>query len=190
MTINTQHNSQARNAHDHITDKVTRRLHRKRIKSLLVGGLLSVGRLLVGGLVLGGLLLGGLLLGGLACFRSAGCSGQADGLGRLVSGLLSISGLLVSRLVRGLAVDRLPVGGLLVRPTGSAWRAAAVGSAGWLSLEPVACRQAVACRRAVAGRRSTVGRRAADQRATGRRGILWLTAAPKPTVHHRSGASS
>ena len=76
---------------------------------------MSVGRLLVGGLVLGGLLLGGLLLGGLACFRSAGCSGQADGLGRLVSGLLSISGLLVSRLVRGLAVDRLPVGGLLVR---------------------------------------------------------------------------
>ena len=179
MTINTQHNSQAQNAHDHITVKVTRRLHRKRITRLLVGGLLSVGRLLVGGLVLGGL-----LLGGLACFRSAGCSGQADGLGRLVSGLLSISGLLVSRLVRGLAVDRLPVGGLLVRPTGSAWRAAAVGSAGWLSLEPVACRQAVACRRAVAGRRSTVGRRAADQRATGRRGILWLTAAPKPTVHH------
>ena len=183
MTINTQHNSQARNAHDHITVKVTRRLHRKRITRLLVGGLLSVGRLLVGGLVLGGLLLGGLLLGGLACFRSAGCSGQADGR-LLVSGLLSISGLLVSRLVRGLAVDRLPVGGLLVRPTGSAWRAAAVGSAGWLSLEPVACRQAVACRRAVAGRRSTVGRRAADQRATGRRSILWLTAAPKPTVHH------
>ena len=152
---------------------------------------MSVGRLLVGGLVLGGLLLGGLLLGGLACFRSAGCSGQADGLGRLlVSGLLSISGLLVSGLVGGLAVDRLLVGGLLVRATGSAWRAAAVGSAGWLSLEPVVCRQAVACRRAVAGRRSTVGRRAADQRATGRRGILWLTAAPKPTVHHRSGASS
>ena len=57
----------------------------------------------------------------------------------------------------------------------------------WLSLEAVACRQAVACRRAVAGRRSTVGRRAADQRATGRRGILWwLTAAPKPTVHHEA----
>ena len=91
---------------------------------MLVGGLLSVGRLLVGGLVLGGLLLGGLLLGGLACFRSAGCSGQADGLGRLlVSGLLSISGLLVSGLVGGLAVDRLLVGGLLVRAT---------GSAGWL----------------------------------------------------------
>ena len=130
MTINTTHKHGTLT--NHITDKVTRRLHRKRIKSLLVGGLLSVGRLLVGGLVLGGLLLGGLLLGGLACFRSAGCSGQADGLGRLVSGLLSISGLLVSRLVRGLAVDRLPVGGLLVRPTGSAWRAAAVGSAGWL----------------------------------------------------------
>ena len=188
MTINTQHNSQARNAHDHITDKVTRRLHRKRIKSLLVGGLLSVGRLLVGGLVLGGLLLGGLLLGGLACFRSAGCSGQADGLGRLVSGLLSISGLLVSRLVRGLAVDRLPVGGLLVRPTGSAWRAAAVGSAGWLSLEPVACRQAVACRRAVAGRRSIVGRRAADQRATGRT-IVPNCRSKKSPSHHRGGAS-
>ena len=88
---------------------------------LLVGGLLVsgllLGGLLLGGLLLGGLLrllLGGLLLGGSACFRSAGCSGQADGVGRLlVSGLLSISGLLVSGLVGGqLAVDRLLVGGL------------------------------------------------------------------------------